>query len=142
TVKWAKQMTGADALICGEVNLSNQTMRVLALDGYSPDDYPDGADGAIWPLGKGIVRRVLRTGIPDLADLRYDPDYVPSLSGGTSQMTIPMRSGEEIIALLVLETVSEQFRLTDLDFVNRLAERASIALANAQLYERIVNAAE
>lgn len=142
TVKWAQQMTGAEALVCGEVNLANQTMRVLAIEGYDTGDYPEGAEGSIWPLGKGIVRRVLRTGIPDLADLRYDPDYVPSLSSGVSQMTIPMRSGEEIIALLVLETSTEQFRLTDLDFVNRLAERASIALANAQLYERIVNAAE
>lgn len=142
TVKWAQQMTGAEALVCGEVNLSNQTMHILALEGYSPQEFPEGADGAVWPLGKGIVRRVLRTGIPDLADLNYDPDYVPSLTGGISQMTIPMRSGEEIIALLVLENSSEQFRLTDLDFVNRLAERASIALANAQLYERIVNAAE
>jgi signal transduction histidine kinase len=142
TVKWAKQMTGATALVCGEVNLSSQFMRVLAIDGYRPDDYPEGAEGGIWPLNKGIVRRVLRTGIPDLADLRFDPDHVPSLSGAVSQMTIPMRSGEDIIAMLVMETDGEPFRLTDLDFVNRLGERASIALANAQLYERIVNAAE
>lgn len=142
TVKWAKQMTGAEALVCGEVNLSSQTMRVLAIEGYEPNDFPEGADGGIWPLTKGIVRRVLRNGVPDLADLRYDPDHVPSKRNAVSQMTIPMMSGEDIIALLVMETSADPFRLTDLDFVNRLAERASIALANAQLYERIVNAAE
>ncbi|MBK8135114.1 MAG: GAF domain-containing protein [Chloroflexi bacterium] len=142
TVKWAKQMTGAEALVCGEVNLSSQTMRVLSIEGYEPSEYPEGADGSIWPLTKGIVRRVLRNGVPDLADLRYDPDHVPSHRNAVSQMTVPMMSGDSIIAMLVMETSAEPFRLTDLDFVNRLAERASIALANAQLYERIVNAAE
>lgn len=143
TVKWAKRATGAPAAVMGEVNLSNLTMRVLAIDGYEPNEYPAGAEGGIWPLHKGIVRRVLRTGIEDLADLRYDPDYAPSLTGAISQMTVPLVSGEEIIALLVLETNGDApFTLIDLEFVKRLAERASIALANAQLYERIVRAAE
>lgn len=143
TLKWAQQATNAPAAVMGEVNLSNLTMRVLAIQGYLPEEYPAGADGGIWPLHKGIVRRVLRTGIEDLADLRYDPDYTPSLKNAISQMTVPMMSGEEIIALLVLETNAEiPFSLIDMEFVKRLAERASIALANAQLYERIVRAAE
>jgi signal transduction histidine kinase len=143
TLKWALQATNAPAAVMGEVNLSNLTMRVLSIEGYTPEEYPAGADGGIWPLHKGIVRRVLRTGIEDLADLRYDPDYSPSLSGAISQMTVPMMSGEEIIALLVMETNRETpFTLIDMEFVKRLAERASIALANAQLYERIVRAAE
>jgi len=143
TLKWAIQATNSPAAVMGEVNLSNLTMRVLAIQGYAPEEYPAGADGGVWPLHKGIVRRVLRTGIEDLADLRYDPDYSPSLAGSISQMTLPMMSGDEIIALLVLETNREiPFSLIDMEFVKRLAERASIALANAQLYERIVRAAE
>ncbi len=143
TVKWAQQYTGAPAAVMGEVNISNLTMRVLGIRGYEPEDYPPGSDGNIWPLHKGIVRRVLRTGVEELADLRYDPEYTPSLRGAISQLTVPMLSGEEIIALLVLETNGEvPFTLLDLEFVKRLAERASISLANAQLYERIVRAAE
>jgi len=143
TLKWALQATNAPAGVMGEVNLSNLTMRVLAIQGYTPEEYPAGADGGVWPLHKGIVRRVLRTGIEDLADLRYDPDYIPSLTSAISQMTLPMMSGEEIIALLVMETNgTTPFNLIDMEFVKRLVERASIALANAQLYERIVRAAE
>jgi signal transduction histidine kinase len=142
TLKWAVQATGASSAVLGQVNLANQTMRVLALTDYEVEDYPEGADGSVWPLGKGIVRRVLRTGVPDLADLRVDPDYVASKREALSQITVPMVSGQEIIALMVLENEDFLFSLLDLEFVERLAERASIALANAQLYEGIVRAAE
>lgn len=142
TLRWARKVTGAEACVVGEVNVVSQTMRVLAIEGYEPEDYPEGAEGSLWPIDRGIAQRVMRTRVADLADLRFDPDYVASLRGAVSQITVPMLSGEDVIALLVLETTTEPFRLTDLDFVNRLTERASIALANAQLYERIVSAAE
>ncbi len=142
TLSWASKVTGAQACVIGEVNPVTKIMRVLAIEGYADEDYPEGTEGTLWPLDRGIVQRVMRTRVADLADLRFDPDYAPSLRGAVSQITVPMRSGEDVIALLVLETAAEPFRLTDLDFVNRLTERASIALANAQLYERIVSAAE
>jgi len=78
-----------------------------------------------------------------VTDTRIDPDYVPSLRDCLSQITIPMKSGNEINALLVLETNREpRLNLADWGFAQRLAEHASIAISNALLYEELTIAIE
>lgn len=143
TVKWAVVNSGAVAAALGEVDETQEWLRIHHLYGYRPEEYPEGAEGRRWPLDRGIVKRVMRTRTPELAITSIDPDYEPTLAGSLSQITVPMISGDEIIAILILETNKEpRFNLIDLEFVKRLAERASIALANAQLYEGIMRAAE
>ncbi|RMG74975.1 MAG: sensor histidine kinase, partial [Chloroflexi bacterium] len=59
-----------------------------------------------------------------------------------SQITVPMLSGDDINALLILETNQEpRLNLLDLDWAQRLAEHAAIAIENAQLYEKLTAAA-
>jgi signal transduction histidine kinase len=54
-----------------------------------------------------------------------------------------MLSGQDVMAILVLETSKEpRLNLLDLDWVQRLAEHASIAIANAQLYTELTRANE
>ncbi|MCU0498410.1 MAG: GAF domain-containing protein [Anaerolineae bacterium] len=147
TVRWSVANSGATAGAIGVVETgktgSPPHLRVLAMYGYRPDEYPEGADDKRWPLDKGIVKRVMRTLQPDLADVKIDPDYVPMLKGSISQITIPMISGGEVNAILVLETNKEpRFNLLDLTFMQRIAEHASIAVSNAQLVEEIRRAAE
>lgn len=143
TVKWAVVNSGAVAAALGEVDDSESWLKMHHVYGYKPEEYPEGADGRRWPLDRGIVKRVMRTRAAELAIISIDPDYTPTLKGSLSQITVPMISGDEIIAILILETNHEpRFNLLDLEFVKRLAERASIALANAQLYEGIMSAAE
>jgi signal transduction histidine kinase len=119
-------------------------VNVLATYGYKPGELPEGTDGKKWPADRGIIKRVIRTLQPDLApDVRIDPDYTPSLTGALSQMTLPMMSGGELIAMLVLETNKEpRFNLLDLTFVQRIAEHASVSVANAQLLRELQFAAE
>lgn len=147
TVRWSVANSGATAGVIGVVEPGKTGaaphLRVLALYGYREDEYPDGAEGKQWPLDKGIVKRVMRTLQPDLADVKIDPDYVPMLKGSISQITIPMISGGEVNAILLLETNKEpRFNLLDLTFMQRIAEHASIAVSNAQLVEEIRRAAE
>lgn len=138
TLKWAIANTGAAAGAVGEVDDAHGLLHFRARYGYQ--------EGELTPevtLERGIVRRVLRTRLPDLADTSIDPDYVESLRGANSQITVPMMSGQDVIAVLLLETNREpRLNLLDLEFIKRLAERASIALANAQLYEQVKAAAE
>ncbi len=138
TLKWAIANTGAAAGAVGEVDDAHGLLYFRARYGYQDDELPSEVS-----LDRGIVRRVLRTRLPDLADPTIDPDYVESLRGSNSQITVPMISGQEVIAMLLLETNREpRLNLLDLEFTKRLAERASIALANAQLYEQVKAAAE
>jgi signal transduction histidine kinase len=144
TIRWAISNSSAEVGVLGIVNEEQSHMQIVASQGYDENDAPEGADENIWPLDRGIVKRVMRTRRADLQpDVTIDPDYVPSLRGGLSQITVPMLSGDDINAIIVLETDQEpRLNLLDQDWVQRLAEHASIAIANAQLYSELLRANE
>jgi len=142
TVRSAVVNCHADAGALGIVTGAPPYLEIVALQGYSNDEYPEGSSDMEWPIDRGIVKRVMRSRQADLAsDTTIDPDYEPSLSNSISQITVPMLSGDEIKAVLILETnVEPAFTLSDWAFAQRLAEHASIAIANAQLYDMLTNA--
>lgn len=143
TMRWAIANTGASAGVLGLVLHGEPPMlHIVSSYGYQNEDYPDGAEGKLWPLDKGIVRRVMRTRQADLVpDVRIDPDYIPSLRDAKSQLTIPMLSAGEMHALLVLEKDTEpRLNLLDLGFAQRLAEHAIVAITNAQFYDELTRA--
>ncbi|MBW4436481.1 MAG: GAF domain-containing protein [Pleurocapsa minor GSE-CHR-MK-17-07R] len=139
TVEWAVENSPARAAMLGVVTGDPAMLEIVYSMGYEVDDLPQGTVGRLLPLDKGIVSRVMRTRQPELVtDVQMDRDYVPSLRGGLSQITIPMLSGGNVNAMLILETNTEpRMRLADLPFLQRLAEHASIAIVNAQLYTEL-----
>jgi signal transduction histidine kinase len=144
TVRYAIDNSPARAGVIGLVTGDPPRLEIIHKQGYSDGDAPLGSEADVWMLDRGIVRRVMRTRQADLVpDVSIDPDYVPSLRGSISQITLPMLSGAQIIALLVLETDREpRLRLADMPFLQRLAEHASIAIANAKLYADLARANE
>ncbi|MAU08982.1 MAG: hypothetical protein CL607_04110 [Anaerolineaceae bacterium] len=132
----------AQAGALGLVNLSPPYLEIVAIEGYSEDEYPQGAQGKYWPLDEGIIARVMRTRSADFApDVSIDPSYDRGLTNSLSQITVPMMSGDEINAMLILETnQNPRFSLTNWGFAQRLSEHASIAIANAQLYTALTDA--
>lgn len=145
TMRYAIANTGATAgalgLVIGD---ENPHLEIISMHGYQAEDFPEGAEGRIWPLDRGVVKRVMRTRQPDLVtDTKIDPNYVSSLRGSLCQMTIPMLSGGAINAILVLEKDKEpRLSLVDMSFAQRLAEHASIAIANAQINAELTRANE
>lgn len=139
TLQNSMEKSGATAGLLGLVMEDGKHMQIVAMEGYAPDDMPEGEEDGIWPIDKGIVSRVMRTKRADLTpDVKVDPNYVPSLRNALSQITVPMLSGGTINAILILETDKEpRFNLVHMAFVQRLAEHASIAIANAQLYAEL-----
>ncbi|MCU0511045.1 MAG: GAF domain-containing protein [Anaerolineae bacterium] len=142
TVRSALNALKASAGALGIVNQAERTLEIIALEGYTDQEYPPDANGRVWPLDKGIVRRVMRTRRADLAtDISIDPDYKGGLTGSLSQITLPMFSGSDINAILILEKKElPRFTLPDWAFAQRIAEHASIAIANAQLYDALTSA--
>jgi signal transduction histidine kinase len=126
----------ADAGALGIVHRSPDFLQIAAMKGYSEDQFPPGAEGMIWPLDQGIVKRVMRSRQADIAmDVSIDPDYNSGIPNSNSQITLPMMSGTEVNAILILEKNSlPRFSLPDWAFAQRIAEHASIAIANAQFY--------
>lgn len=145
TVKRAMHALNANAGLLGIVHEGAGKLEVVTIIGYNPDEYPEGAEGEEnldWPLDAGVIGRVMRIKSADITmDVRNDPDYKTGLKNSNSQLTLPMKSGDEIIAVLVLEKNTQpRFTLVDWQFAQRIAEHASIAIANAQFYNALMQA--
>ncbi|MDZ4671357.1 MAG: GAF domain-containing protein [Phototrophicales bacterium] len=142
TVRYAVENSNATAGVLGVVDDKQTHLRIVAKLGYGEDSVPEGADGNYWPLDRGIVKRVMRTRRPDLVpNINIDRDYIPSLRGGMSQITVPLMTENDVNAILILETDQEpRLNLLDQYWVQRLAEHASIAITNAQLYDELTRA--
>jgi signal transduction histidine kinase len=139
SLQWAMENSDAVAGLIGVLAGEPPALDVIYSVGYEGKDIPMDDDGQSFPLDRGIVNRVIRTRQAELVpDVRIDPDYVPSLRGGLSQITLPMLAGGAVNAVLVLETNREpRLKLADMPFLQRLAEHASIAIVNAQLYDEL-----
>lgn len=145
TVRQAMNILAADAGALGIVHQTPPFLEIVAIKGYDRDEYPveaSGDDGLTWPLDAGIVKRVMRSRQADITmDVSLDPDYDIGLKNSNSQITLPMMAGDEINAILILEKNSlPRFSLPDWAFAQRIAEHASIAIANAQFAFSLNNA--
>ena len=88
-------------------------------------------------LNQGIAGWVIRNRKSSIIpDVRKDPHYYSLRKQTRSQLTIPLFSGEKVIGVLVLESDRpNHYTHADLELLTSLASLASIAIANAQLYE-------
>lgn len=86
---------------------------------------------------RGIVQRVMDTHQAVLiCDTSADPDYVANVPGMRAQMTIPLIARDTLVGIINLETDRPQHFTPDVfEFIKMLADRVSIALDNARLYD-------
>jgi signal transduction histidine kinase len=141
-LRYAMSETEATAGVIGLVDNEALRLDLVASVGYVAHDLGAGATLESWPLDSGIASRALKTHRAELVtDVARDPLFVPSLRDARAQITVPMMSGSDVIAMLILESNQEgKLHLADMPFVQRLAEHASIAIANAQLYAQLSRA--
>jgi signal transduction histidine kinase len=92
-----------------------------------------------WPLTKGILGRVARTGeLAWVNDISQDKDYVPKSHRTRSLLVVPVLREDKIIGVIDLESTDpDYFTSADVTFVSRLTIHASIAIENAQLFEKV-----
>jgi signal transduction histidine kinase len=144
TMEWAIGKCGASA---GAMFIRSRETNELFLvhsHGY-PADAPFAAGQDIVLAGdRGVVGRVVRTGQPSLiTDVNMDPDYYETYPGCVAQLTVPLFSANRVIGVIILESATEgELDLLDLDFMARLAEHASPAIVNSQLFAEIQRANE
>ncbi len=140
TLNWALRMTGADAGLLATVVETDgaRGLRLLASQGY-PDDLLAAYAETLWPLDRGIVGRVARTGKPELVeDVSGDPDYVAVVPNMLAQLAVPISREERIIGVISLESSRRGFLNQEgLALVTRLANHAAIAIENARLFDEV-----
>jgi PAS domain S-box-containing protein len=131
-------MTGASAGLLAVCNPVCDHLDLITQRGY-----PQGSlqqyqrDG--WPLDRGIVGRVARTGEKALLnDVRVDPDYTPRLADTSAQLTVPIVKEGRVLGVVSLESNRPQgFSPDDERFTIQLAELAAIAIDNARLFQQV-----
>lgn len=92
------------------------------------------------PVGQlGVVSSVAQTGQPRIAlDLRQEKAFIqdPELPEIQSQMALPLKSGDEVIGVLDIQSArADDFTETDISILSILADQVGIAIQNALLFE-------
>jgi GAF domain-containing protein len=92
------------------------------------------------PVGQlGIVSSVAQTGYPRIAFNTGDNKIFfnnPDLPGTQSELALPLKSGDEIIGVLDIQsTETNHFTEDDVSILSILADQVAIALQNALLFD-------
>lgn len=136
TLEWAMRQSGTSAGLVGTVQENG--LLVMAAQGYG--DNPDAAAGALLPVEGLWLQEVIETGRPQrrLVGSREQGGVLP---GARSQAALAIQREEKVIGILLLESVSGELVPEEtMDFLVRLSDHASIAIANAQLYAQVQQA--
>ncbi len=142
TLEWALRGTGAPVGVITLYDERRQGFLLLTMRGYPPEYERYRAEP--WPLDRGILTRVIRTGEPALVDdVTQDPDYHAAQPTTRSQLTVPIRREQRVIGVVNVESPEiGAFDQDDLAFIQRLADHAAIAIENAHLYRETQRRAE
>jgi signal transduction histidine kinase len=136
TLDWVLRFTNIHAATVVLVDRETELMHFVAGYGYDP------AEWALlkqqpWPMTRGIAGRVARQGnyeiVPDVSE---DPDYEKIVPNTRSQFSFPLTREDRVIAVLSMESPElDAFTEANIDFVQRLAARAAVAVDNARLFD-------
>lgn len=138
TLDWTLRFTNAQAASLALYDQDSDQLRFLVEYGY--DVLPDQLNQIRQEYGAGITHRVARSGRAEVVpDTSMDSDYV-RLSGNTrSLLSVPVLREDRVVAVITLESKKlNGFSDSHLDFVEKLATRAGVAIDNARLYAESV----
>ncbi|MDP9193839.1 MAG: sensor domain-containing diguanylate cyclase [Acidobacteriota bacterium] len=89
-------------------------------------------------LGSGVVGQVAATGEAELIDdVRTYPNYVETLPGARSELCVPVRHHDRIVAVLNLESRRPAAFHDDLPLLTGIANQIAGAIASGQLYAEL-----
>ncbi|MAS33198.1 MAG: hypothetical protein CL610_04270 [Anaerolineaceae bacterium] len=134
TLDWALRFTNAQAASIGLYDQETDELRIITTYGY---------DTSLEELqylraqSSSIAHRVARSGraeiIPNVAD---DKDYIRGANQTQSQLSVPIRREDRVISVISVESKKlNGFSDEHLDFVEKLAARAGVAIDNARLFD-------
>ncbi|HEX2907784.1 MAG TPA: GAF domain-containing sensor histidine kinase, partial [Phototrophicaceae bacterium] len=142
TLDWALRFTTAQAATLTLYNQETDELRFVADYGF---EIP-GEQLAILrrEYGPGIALRVAHSGHAEIIpDVLLDKDFVPVASTTRSQLGVPVMREDRVVAVITIESKRlNGFTEAHLDFVEKLATRAGVAIDNARLYDEAVRERE
>jgi signal transduction histidine kinase/GAF domain-containing protein len=97
-----------------------------------------------YSMETGIIGRVARTGqVAFVPDVTQDPDYQACIHESVSELAVPIFQGKNVVGVINIECDQlDQLNDQDCNILQVLAGQISVALENANLYERVRRHAE
>lgn len=90
------------------------------------------------PVEVGVVGRVARTGRPvHVRDMRRGSDYVEVLPGSRAELAVPVRRGDEVVAVLNLESRDTDAFDGHLPLMLAIGDQIGGIVANARLLDEV-----
>ena len=134
TLDWALRFTNAQAASLGLYDQETDELRIIADYGY---DLPAEQMAAIRMQRGGIGHRIARSGHSEIVpDVSMDKDFIRGASLTQSQVSVPVMREDRVIAVINVESKKiNGFTDDHLDFVEKLAARAGVAIDNARLFD-------
>ena len=93
-------------------------------------------------LTQGIMGKVLLSGEPRVTgNVFSDPDYIAASYNTLSQITLPIIHQQKLIGIMAIESDKmDTFDEEELETAVRMTNHAAVAIANAILYEQVIEA--
>jgi len=142
TLDWALRFSNAQSTSLALFDQETNTLHFLFEYGY---DVPqEQLDIIRQEYGSGITARVANSGYAEVVpDVSMDPDFVRMATNTRSQMAVPVMREDRVVAVITLDSKKlNGFTDAHLDFVQKLATRAGVAIDNARLYEEAIRERE
>lgn len=138
TLDWALRFTNAHSTSLALYDQETDNLHFLMEYGY--DLSPDQIQLSRQENGTGLTGRVANSGYAEVVpDVATDADFVRLANNTRSQMAVPVMREDRVVAVITLESKKlNGFTDTHLDFVQKLATRAGVAIDNARLYEEAI----
>lgn len=111
---------------------------VLLLHPTSSQEPAEEVPDSTTRIGEGVAGWVAQTGEPYLVgDVRNDPHCIDVAPEIRSELCVPVKLGNQVVAVIDLESVlPNAFGQKDVDLLAAMAHQLAVALQNARLYER------
>ena len=113
---------------------SNELQRLAAAGPYAGEV----KNKALTLDGAGLAPRAIRTGTTlNVGNVRATPDYFPNWEAAQSELTVPLKLGNEVIGAIDIQSAEpDAFNPNDERLMAIFAERAALAIAHSRLYEQ------
>lgn len=108
------------------------------LEVRAAEGYRESVTDLTIPIGEGTTGRCAATGETVVVDdVREDPDYIPGVSGGRSEIAVPLRVEDRVIGVLDAEaTVPGAFGEEEERTLSVVAQQVAAVVHTIQLHER------
>ncbi|MGE5222524.1 MAG: GAF domain-containing protein [Omnitrophica WOR_2 bacterium] len=135
TLYWAMRQSKADAGLVGVVEEGG--VKLMASHGYIQELEP--YQNSYLPEGIPAIQAAIENGKPQiLHDNHTNNAHGCLLASASCQLSVPILMESKVIGVILLESRQDgRYPGEMLEFLSRLSDHATIAIANAQLYTEI-----